>query len=240
MVVLWRMNECLWNMKFSSNSLQWSLSNHTTCRASDKYALHCSASAVFILWMYRGVYTDSLSPLISQLNAHGYSRATGCYRVHAEQNKQYQNCTLRIVSAQQHLACWKTQKEVLFLLWYLSNWSWMSILMATIISQLNECHYMCSVYLPSSGSVCCEYVFFCLFILFSLFSGGRSFCILWSTDQLTIKLRLLYTVIGFSLIFCGHPILFVLSSGIVGITVHSNYNTLVFVVAQEAKRFIIN
>lgn len=55
--------------------------------------------------MYRGVCTGSLSPLISQLNAQGYSRNTQCYRVHAEENKQHQRCTPRIFSARQHQAC---------------------------------------------------------------------------------------------------------------------------------------
>ncbi|KAM3593228.1 uncharacterized protein V6R79_007986 [Siganus canaliculatus] len=61
--------------------------------------------------MYRDVCAGSLSSLISQLNAQGYSRNTGCYGVHAEQNKQYQHSTLRIFSAQQHQANGKAQKK---------------------------------------------------------------------------------------------------------------------------------
>lgn len=55
-----------------------------------------------VLWMYRAVCTGSLSLLIIRLNAQGYSWSTGCYRLHAEENKQHHRCTRRISFSQTH------------------------------------------------------------------------------------------------------------------------------------------
>lgn len=84
-------------------------SHHMQCRYKCFTLLNlCCVYSLNV--QYRGVCTGRLSTLISQLDAQGYSRNTGCYRVHAKQNKQYQRCTLRISSAQQHHARWKTQR----------------------------------------------------------------------------------------------------------------------------------
>lgn len=139
-------------------------SNHMQCIRYK--ALHCSSSAVFILWMYGGVCTGRLSSLISQLNAQGYSRNTGCYRVHAEYNKQYQHCNPRIYSAQQHPTCWKTQRT------YTSSWKLLFCGVFHIQAKetyrwrLNAFHCMCLAYFPSYSyfkAIIC----FC-FILFRL------------------------------------------------------------------------
>lgn len=97
------MNCCLWNTKRRRNKFQVAVraeASLITRRATHQIKCFTLASIccteaytlrVCLLW--------SVSTML---------RDAGCYRVHAEQNKQHQNCTLRILCAQQHRAWRKT------------------------------------------------------------------------------------------------------------------------------------
>lgn len=155
--------------------------------------------------MYRGVYTDSLSPLISQLNVQGYSRDTGCYRVHAEQNKQHQNCTLRIVSAQQHLAHWETQKRSFFCFVFFAVVSFQLKLDEHTDGDNNITAQWMSLHVFSIFALvwlCLSWICIFLFVYFiqfgSLVLGVFAFCVPLTTWQSNCG----YTVIAFSIIFC--------------------------------------